>query len=238
MSAAVPALRGVDGGRVPDLPRQDKDGEGCGAAITLVTEKETTFAGSLVENLEASGQPVPEALLRVASRQRNWRARRTKGGKAGGAASYYKPGAGSEAGPGRGRAKRNQRPTTGLGFAHGADSMHSGPAAAQVQAVTSRLRGATLCPRPVAHGLTLPTHAAAASSENGSSVSGFVKASQPSSEVSGPSLSAPISASAVEAAKRAALDIARKLGAGDAPAPASAAGAAAATGSSGRWDRR
>lgn len=233
-------------------PLQDKHGEGSGAAITLVTDKETTFAGALVENLEASGQPVPEPLLRVASRQRNWRARRTKGGFAGGAASYYEPGAGNGAGGGRGgRPQRNQRPATGLGFAQDGGGPRSGdPAAAQAQAVTNRLRSATLLPhthtlplsRGTHHSLVLtsliPHSPAAASTENGASVTGFVKASRPSSQVSGPSLCAPISASAVEAARRAALDIARKLGAGGSAAPAPAPEPSAAPASSGRWDRQ
>jgi len=52
-----------------------------GTAYTLITPKETQFAGDLVRNLESANQPVPDALLQLALQNSRFRKSRYKQGK-------------------------------------------------------------------------------------------------------------------------------------------------------------
>eukprot|EP00899_Mesostigma_viride_P010304 jgi/Mesvir1/19275/Mv10354-RA.3 len=77
------------------IGRTGRAGAKDGTAYTLVTQREARFAGELVDNLQSALQPVPDALVQLAMRDKNFRRIREGGGQ----------GRGGGKGRGRGRGR-------------------------------------------------------------------------------------------------------------------------------------
>ncbi|GJN08069.1 hypothetical protein PR202_ga25957 [Eleusine coracana subsp. coracana] len=94
------------------IGRTGRAGDKDGTAYTLITQKESRFAGELVHSLIAAGQDVPNELMDLAMKDGRFRAKRDsrKGGKKGG------KGKGGGGGGGRGRGVRGVDFGLGIGY--------------------------------------------------------------------------------------------------------------------------
>ncbi|KQK21989.1 DEAD-box ATP-dependent RNA helicase 24 [Brachypodium distachyon] len=111
------------------IGRTGRAGDKDGTAYTLITQKETRFAGELVHSLIAAGQDVPNELMDLAMKDGRFRANRDsrKGGKKGGKGKGGGGGGGSSGGGGggaRGRGRGIRGVDFGLGIGY---STESGP---------------------------------------------------------------------------------------------------------------
>ncbi|XP_051181526.1 DEAD-box ATP-dependent RNA helicase 24 [Lolium perenne] len=106
------------------IGRTGRAGDKDGIAYTLITQKETRFAGELVHSLIAAGQDVPNELMDLAMKDGRFRSNRDsrKGGKKGGKGKGGGGGGGSGSGGGggaRGRGRGIRGVDFGLGIGYG-----------------------------------------------------------------------------------------------------------------------